>query len=124
MTFPRRGIAPSSIPPGAASSGPTGGGTTGPRSPREAPMEKYEYFGGTPEVGIVPKAPHAGPLIRHVFEQEHGRGGFAGKVTHTYHLYPPTNWPAAETLDGRPWAPHQEAPLRPVGGSHHPRPVA
>jgi len=84
-------------------------------------MEKYEYFGGTPEVGIVPKAPHAGPLVRHVFEQEHGRGGFAGKVTHTYHLYPPTNWLAAETrtLDGRAWAPHWESPLRPVGGTHH-----
>ena len=84
-------------------------------------MEKYEYFGGTPEVGIVPKAPHAGPLVRHVFEQEHGRGGFAGKVTQTYHLYPPTNWLAAETrtLDGRAWAPHWESPLRPVGGTHH-----
>jgi hypothetical protein len=52
-------------------------------SGREVPMEKFEYFSGTPEVGIVPRAPHAGPLVRHVFEQEHGRGGFAGKVTHT-----------------------------------------
>ena len=60
-------------------------------------MEKFEYFSGTPEVGIVPRAPHAGPLLRHVFEQEHGRGGFAGKVTHTYHLYPPTNWLPGET---------------------------
>jgi len=33
-------------------------------------VEKYEYFSGTPEVGIVPRAPHAGPLLRHVFEQE------------------------------------------------------
>ncbi|MBI4272219.1 MAG: hypothetical protein HY615_17920 [Candidatus Rokubacteria bacterium] len=38
-------------------------------------MEKFEYFSGTPEVGIVPRAPHAGPLLRHVYEQEHGRGG-------------------------------------------------
>ena len=60
-------------------------------------MEKYEYFSGLPEVGIVPRAPHAGPLLRHVFEQEHGRGGFAGKVSHTYHLYPPTNWLPDET---------------------------
>lgn len=35
-------------------------------------MEKFEYFSGTPEVGIVPRAPHAGPLLRHVYEQEHG----------------------------------------------------
>jgi homogentisate 1,2-dioxygenase len=84
-------------------------------------MEKFEYFRGTPEVGIVPKAPHAGPLIRHVYEQEHGRGGFAGKVTHTYHLYPATNWLPDETrvLDGRAWAPHWESPLRPLGGTHH-----
>ena len=60
-------------------------------------MEKYEYFSGTPEVGIVPRAPHAGPFLRHVFEQEHGRGGFSGKVSHTYHLYPPNNWLPGET---------------------------
>ena len=65
-------------------------------------MEKFEYFSGMPEVGIVPRAPHAGPLMRHVYEQEHGRGGFAGKVSHTYHLYPPTNWLPEESrlLDG------------------------
>ncbi len=84
-------------------------------------MEKFEYFGGVPEVGIVPRAPHAGSLIRHVYEQEHGRGGFAGKATHTYHLYPPTNWLPGETrvLDGRQFAPHWESPLRPIGGTHH-----
>ena len=84
-------------------------------------MEKYEYFGGVPEVGIVPRAPHAGPLLRHVYEQEHGRGGFAGKVSHTYHLYPPTNWIAEEArvLDGAAWAPHWESPMRAVGGTHH-----
>jgi homogentisate 1,2-dioxygenase len=84
-------------------------------------MEKFEYFGGVPEIGIVPRAPHAGSLIRHVYEQEHGRGGFAGKVTHTYHLYPPTNWLPGETraLDGRQFAPHWESPLRPIGGTHH-----
>lgn len=84
-------------------------------------MEKFEYFGGIPEVGIVPRAPHAGPLLRHLFEQEHGRGGFAGKVSHTYHLYPPTNWLPGETrvLDGPTWAPDWESPLRPLGGSHH-----
>ena len=50
----------------------------------------------------MPRAPHAGPLMRHVYEQEHGRGGFAGKVSHTYHLYPPTNWLPEESrlLDG------------------------
>jgi homogentisate 1,2-dioxygenase len=84
-------------------------------------MEKYDYFGGVPEVGIVPRAPHAGPLLRHVYEQEHGRGGFAGKVSHTYHLYPPTNWLAEESrvLDGAAWAPLWESPLRSVGGTHH-----
>ena len=84
-------------------------------------MEKFEYFGGIPEVGIVPRAPHAGPLLRHVYEQEHGRGGFAGKVSHTYHLYPPTNWIASEArvLDGRAWAPDWESPMQPVGGTHH-----
>ena len=40
----------------------------------DAAVEKYEYFSGTPEIGIVPRAPHAGPLLRHVFEQEHGTG--------------------------------------------------
>ena len=82
-------------------------------------MEKYEYFSGIPEVGIVPRAPHAGPLLRHVFEQEHGRGGFAGKVSHTYHLYPPTNWLPGETRHLSDWAPGWESPMRPVGGIHH-----
>ena len=84
-------------------------------------MSKYEYFSGLPEVGIVPRAPHAGPLLREVYEQEHGRGGFAGKVTHSYHLYPPTNWLAEETrpLDGAAWAPAWESPMRPLGGVHH-----
>jgi len=84
-------------------------------------MSKHEYFRGLPEVGIVPRAPHAGPLLRHVYEQEHGRGGFAGKVTHSYHLYPPTNWLAEETraLDGRSWAPLWGSPMRPLGGVHH-----
>jgi hypothetical protein len=82
-------------------------------------MDKFEYFSGLPEVGIVPRAPHVGPLLQHVHEQEHGRGGFAGQVSHTYHLYPPNNWLPGETrvLDG--WAPHWESPLRPVGGVHH-----
>src|SRR5213594_4213909 len=84
-------------------------------------MEKFEYFGGIPEIGIVPRAPHAGPLVRHVYEQEHGRGGFAGKVTHTYHLYPPNNWLPDETrvLDRRTWAPDWESPLGPLGGVLH-----
>src|SRR5437762_2187432 len=84
-------------------------------------MEKFEYFGGIPEVGIVPRAPHASPLLRHVYEQELGRGGFAGKVTHTYHLYPPNNWLPDETktLEGAAWAPHWDSPLRDVGGTHH-----
>ena len=37
-------------------------------------MDKFEYFSGLPEVGIVPRAPHVGPLLQHVHEQEHGRG--------------------------------------------------
>ena len=49
-------------------------------------MADIQYFSGLPEVGVVPRAPHAGPLLQHVYEQEHGRGGFSGKVTHTYHL--------------------------------------
>lgn len=84
-------------------------------------MEKFEYWSGLLEVGIVPRAPHAGPLLRHVYEQEHGRGGFSGRVSHTYHLYPPTNWLPEETrvLDRRAWAPHWDSPLRPLGGLHH-----
>ena len=84
-------------------------------------MDKYEYWTGTPEVGLVPRAPHAGPLLKHVYEQEHGRGGFAGRVSHTYHLYPPTNWLPDESgpLDGAAWAPHWESPLRALGGVHH-----
>ena len=82
-------------------------------------MANYEYFCGTPEVGIVPRAPHAGPLLRHVYEQEHGRGGFAGKVSHTYHLYPPTNWLPGETRGRRTGSPGWESPLRPLGGMHH-----
>jgi homogentisate 1,2-dioxygenase len=82
-------------------------------------MADIEYFGGLPEIGIVPRAPHAGPLLQHIYEQEHGRGGFSGKVTHTYHLYPPTNWLPGETaqLDG--FAPDWDSPLQPLGGVHH-----
>ncbi|HEU5323204.1 MAG TPA: homogentisate 1,2-dioxygenase [Methylomirabilota bacterium] len=82
-------------------------------------MDKYEYFRGMLEVGIVPRAPHAGPLLQHLYEQEHGRGGFAGKVSHTYHLYPPTNWLAEETRVLEGFAPDWESPLRPLGGVHH-----
>jgi hypothetical protein len=49
-------------------------------------VDKFEYLSGLPEVGIVPRAPHVGPLLRELYEQEHGRGGFSGKVAHTYHL--------------------------------------
>ncbi|HEV8642477.1 MAG TPA: homogentisate 1,2-dioxygenase, partial [Methylomirabilota bacterium] len=82
-------------------------------------MGDVEYFSGLPEVGIVPRAPHAGPLLQHVYEQEHGRGGFAGKVSHTYHLYPPTNWLPGETRGLEGFAPRWESPLRPLGGTHH-----
>ena len=81
-------------------------------------MDKYEYFRGLPEVGIVPRAPHAGPLLRHVYEQEHGRGGFSGKVAHTYHLYPPTNWLPGETRVLERFAPAWESALQPIGGTH------
>ena len=47
-------------------------------------MADIQYFSGLPEVGVVPRAPHAGPLLQHVYEQEHGRRGFSGKVSHTY----------------------------------------
>ena len=63
-----------------------------------AVMGEIEYFAGLPELGIVPHAPHAGPLLQHLYELEHGRGGFAGRVSHTYHLYPPANWIAADIL--------------------------
>jgi homogentisate 1,2-dioxygenase len=81
-------------------------------------VDKYEYFRGFPEVGIVPRAPHAGPLLRHVYEQEHGRGGFSGKVAHTYHLYPPTNWLPGEMRVLDRFAPTWESPLAPIGGTH------
>ena len=64
-------------------------------------MDKFEYLSGLPEVGIVPRAPHVGPLLRELYEQEHGRGGFSGKVAHTYHLYPPNNWLPGETRPRR-----------------------
>src|ERR1043165_6253773 len=82
-------------------------------------MADIQYFGGLPGVGIVPPAPHAGPLLQHVYEQEHGRGGFSGKVAHTYHLYPPTNWLPGQTQPLDAWAPRWESPLRPLGGLHH-----
>jgi homogentisate 1,2-dioxygenase len=84
-------------------------------------VDKFEYLSGMPEVGLVPRAPHVGPLLREVYEQEHGRGGFAGKVTHTYHLYPPNNWLPAETraLAAHAFAPDWESPLGPIGGTHH-----
>jgi len=82
-------------------------------------MADVEYFRGLPEVGIVPRAPHAGPLLEHVYEQEHGRGGFSGRVSHTYHLYPPTNWLPGETRPLEAFAPGWESPLRPLGGVHH-----
>ena len=75
-------------------------------------MDKFEYFSGLPEVGIVPRAPHVGPLLQHVHEQEHGRGGFAGRVSHTYHLYPPNNWLPGETRVRADWAPLWESPVR------------
>jgi homogentisate 1,2-dioxygenase len=81
-------------------------------------VDKFEYSSGLPEVGIVPRAPHAGPLLQHVYEQEHGRGGFAGKVAHTYHLYPPTNWLPGETRVVEGFAPAWESPLEPIGGTH------
>src|SRR5204863_7636169 len=87
-------------------------------------MADIEYFSGLPEVGIVPRAPHAGPLLQHVYEQEHGRGGFSGKGSHTYHLSPPTNWMPDEPTTVDAWAPRWESPLRPLGGIHHAPPVA
>src|SRR5436853_6579356 len=78
-------------------------------------MADIQYFSGLPEVGVVPRAPHAGPLLRHVYEQEHGRGGFSGKVAHTYHLYPPTNWLPGETRVLDRFAPAWESPLQPIG---------
>lgn len=82
-------------------------------------MADFEYFSGVPEIGIVPRAPHAGPLLQHLYELEHGRAGFAGSVTHTYHLYPPNNWIASETKILENFAPRWESPLRPLGGIHH-----
>ena len=68
----------------------------------------------------MPRAPHAGPLLRHVYEQEHGRGGFAGKVSHTYHLYPPTNWlPAREPAPGRSGRRAGSRRCGRIGGLHH-----
>src|SRR5581483_10761539 len=69
--------------------------------------------------GIVPRAPHAGPLLGHLYELEHGRGGFAGRVSHTYHLYPPNNWLAEETRVLAGFAPRWDAPLAALGGVHH-----
>src|SRR4029450_7844122 len=86
--------------------------------------DKSEYFSGIPEVGVVPRAPHVGPLLQHVYEQEHGRGGFPGKVPPTSHLYPPNNWLPGETGPLAGFAPLWESAMQPVGGVHHALDVA
>ena len=40
-------------------------------------------------------------------------------MTHTYHLYPPTNWLPEESRHLADWAPAWDSPLRPIGGLHH-----
>ena len=85
-------------------------------------MDKFEYLSGLPEVGIVPRAPHVGPLLRELYEQEHGRGGFSGKVAHTYHE---TIGYHAGDFFSRGGVIHEGmVTLHPVGLPHGPQPVA
>ncbi|MBM3329252.1 MAG: homogentisate 1,2-dioxygenase [Calditrichaeota bacterium] len=57
--------------------------------------------------GQVARWAHAG-LPDGTYEEEWGRYGFSGPVTHLYHLHPPTGWKA---IDG-PLRPHALAPLK------------
>ena len=41
--------------------------------------------------GKVPKQAHVG-IPEGVCEEEHGRNGFAGPVSHLYRTHPPTGW--------------------------------
>ena len=52
--------------------------------------------------GKVAKQAHVG-IPEGVFEEEHGRQGFAGRVSQFYHLHPPNEWTRIE------------GPLRPRG---------
>ena len=52
--------------------------------------------------GRVPRQAHVS-IPEGLFEEEHGRNGFAGRVSQFYHLHPPTEWTRIE------------GPLRPRG---------
>jgi homogentisate 1,2-dioxygenase len=45
--------------------------------------------------GKATKQPHVG-IPEGTFEEEHGREGFFGRVSHLYHAYPPTGWTRIE----------------------------
>ncbi len=45
--------------------------------------------------GKATKQPHVG-LPEGTFEEEHGREGFFGRVSHLYHAHPPTGWTRIE----------------------------
>jgi len=63
--------------------------------------------------GKVAKWAHAG-LPEGTYEEEWGRYGFSGPVTHLYHRHPPTGW---TNIEG-PLRPHALSPLKmPVADS-------
>src|SRR6476620_11540974 len=43
------------------------------------------------EQGRFSKQPHVG-TPEGTYEEEHGRNGFFGRVSHLYHRHPPTGW--------------------------------
>src|SRR6185312_7329988 len=45
--------------------------------------------------GKTTRQAHVG-LPEGTFEEEHGREGFYGRVSHLYHAYPPTGWTRIE----------------------------
>lgn len=56
--------------------------------------------------GKVPRQAHVG-IPEGLYEEEHGRGGFFGRVAQLYHLHPPMQWKRIE------------GPLRPRGFDTH-----
>ena len=58
--------------------------------------------------GKVPRQAHVG-IPEGLCEEEHGRNGFAGPVSHLYRSHPPTGWIRIE------------GPLKPPSFANYPR---
>src|SRR5438034_819022 len=62
--------------------------------------------------GNAPLQPHVG-VPQGLYEEEHGRRGFFGRVSHLYHRHPPTGWLRIEG----PLRPHAYAATELAGES-------